>query len=219
MNSEKLKLRRLARSRFFKFFEISEEFHSYAFLHLIGKLHTANFSFLHNYHNKIITLRLYKSFKCRKKSIYCCLTRFRSGFPKLFQVFHEFFSHASLYFMSHLLSFRKSFAFCVFHNNHEFSKNKKTYCSEYLTSEFIGYEKFKQLLRSSPDKFSYGRPKLGIFHIFSVAFPDVFFFHNNRLNINNKFNEFKVSFSFPSTSNLVNSQDLFNMKSMRLFFL
>src|SRR3989344_3702503 len=79
-----------------------------------------------------------------EKSVYCCLTRFRSGFPKLFQIFQEFFSHASLYFMSHLLSFFKSFAFCVFHTKHKFSKNKKTHCSEYLTSEFIDYNRIKR---------------------------------------------------------------------------
>ena len=60
-----------------------------------------------------------------EKSIYGCLARFRSLFTQLGNVFPEFFSHASLYFVRHFFSFFKSFAFCAFHSNHKFSKYKK----------------------------------------------------------------------------------------------
>ena len=132
-----------------------------------------------------------------EKSIYCCLARFRSLFTQLGNVFPEFFSHTSLYFMGHLLSFHKSFAFFVFHSNRISSKNKKACCSGYLTPVFIDYEKFKELLRRSSNKFSEGNPKSGILHVFFVAFPDVFFFHNKKPNISTNFNGFKTSFGVP----------------------
>jgi hypothetical protein len=49
------------------------------------------------------------------------------------------------------------------------------------TPEFIGYELFKKLLGSPPDKFPHSSPKLWVFNIPFVLLPYLFSVHNNHI--------------------------------------
>jgi len=76
-----------------------------------------------------------------------------------------------------------------FSKNFLFSRRKFSIFSFLVFISIISNSKY--LTRGSPDKFSYGSPKLGIFHVLSITFPNLLFVHN-KLPYNNYLGDFPV---------------------------